>query len=296
MTGAQTPSPGQGRDLSTPPDPPSAGSATLYGNLWLSIRRFLATLGRHTRSLLHFTLVMMGAGWGVVRESCRKDTWRRTVRYEFRRTLSDVAGRGLLSALVTGVLAGIAVVSQAIYWLGLAGMEEMTGSVLVTVVVREITPILVGILMLGRNGMLTFTALGLQTTEGQTRAMIAEGLDPFLLIVVPRTLAYTVASFTLGIFCSVAALLTGYIISRVTGVVSHSLLSFLYDVVTAMTPADYLLIPLKFVVEGFFVGLGCTVGGLTVTPDDTIQTMMPRGFGRGMLFVMAVSVLFSLSF
>ncbi|MFT8803953.1 MAG: ABC transporter permease [Acetobacter aceti] len=255
---------------------------------------FLGTLGALVRKQVWFLLVILGTMWGVLRESVRPNSWRRTVRYEFQLTLSDVAGRGLLSTLVMGSLTGVGVVSQAIYWLGFAGMAKMTGSVLVSVIVRELAPILVGILMLGRSGMLSLAEVGMLATGGQIRSMQAEGLDPFLLLVLPRTLAFTVAGFTLGIMFSIASLTTGYIISRASGALSNSLFSFFYDVVTAMTPADYLLIPLKFVVVGFLVGLGCCVSGLTASNEDSLGTLLPRGFSRGILIVMTVSVLFSL--
>ncbi|WP_408736592.1 MlaE family ABC transporter permease [Acetobacter sicerae] len=255
---------------------------------------FLGWLGALVRKQVWFLLIMLGTMWGVLRESVRGNSWRRTVRYEFQLTLSDVAGKGLLSTLVMGSLTGVGVVSQAIYWLGFAGMAKMTGSVLVSVIVRELAPILVGILMLGRSGMLSLAEVGMLATGGQIRSMQAEGLDPFLLLVLPRTLAFTVAGFTLGIMFSIASLTTGYIISRASGALSNSLFSFYYDVVTAMTPADYLLIPLKFVVVGFLVGLGCCVSGLTASNEDSLRTMLPRGFSRGILIVMTVSVLFSL--
>ncbi|NHN84352.1 ABC transporter permease [Acetobacter musti] len=258
------------------------------------IRRFLAATGALVRRQVWFLLIMLGTIWGVLNESVRPGNWRRTVRYEFQMTLSSVTVGGLLSTLVTGTLTGVAVVSQAIYWLGFAGMAKMTGSILVSVIVREIAPVLVGVLMLGRSGMLSLAEIGMLTTGGQIRSLQAGGLDPFLLLVLPRTLAFMVSGFTLGILFSVASLTTGYVISRASGALSSSLLSYYYDVATAMTPTDYILIPLKFVVVGFLVGLGCCVSGLTASGEDTLATMLPRGFSRGMLIVMAVSVLFSL--
>lgn len=258
------------------------------------VREKLAWLGRLTRRQIRFFLIMLGACWGVIFESFRAHSWRRTVRYEFAITLRSVIGGGLIATLFAGTLTGVAAVSQTIYWLGLAGMAKMTGTILVDVVVREIAPILVGILLLGRNGMLSVTELGLLTTGGEIRSMQAQGLDPFLLLVMPRTLAFTVGGFTLGILFSFAALVTGYVISRISGVVTNPVWTFLYDVITAMSRADYLVIPLKFVTVGFVVGLGGCLTGLTATGEDNLRTLLPRGFSRGMLIVMAVSVLFSL--
>lgn len=258
------------------------------------VRQKLAVLGRLTRHQLWFFLIMLGACWGVVFESFRAHSWRRTVRYEFGVTLNSVVGGGLIATLFAGTLTGVAAVSQTIYWLGLAGLAKMTGSILVNVVVREIAPILVGILLLGRNGMLSVTELGLLTTSGQIRSFQAQGLDPFLLLVLPRTLAFTVGGFTLGILFSFASLVTGYVISRISGVITNPVWTFFYDVVGGMSGADYIIIPLKFITVGFVVGVGGCLTGLTATNQDNLRTLLPRGFSRGLLIVMAVSDLFSL--
>ncbi|MBS0960016.1 ABC transporter permease [Acetobacter thailandicus] len=264
--------------------------------LFLWLVKKTGALGRLVRHQVWFFLVMLGACWGVLFESISQNAWRRTVRYEFGTTMNSVIGGGLIATLFAGTLTGVAAVSQTIYWLGVAGMAKMTGSILINVVVREIAPILVGILLLGRNGMLSVTELGLLTTGGQIRSFQAQGIDPFLLLVMPRTLAFTVAGFTLGIVFSIASLLTGYIISRVSGVVTSPVWSFFNDVISAMSTADYIMIPLKFVTVGFVVGVGSCITGLTATSQDNLRTLLPRGFSRGMLIVMAVSVLFSLDF
>ncbi|WP_230975397.1 MlaE family ABC transporter permease [Acetobacter garciniae] len=257
-------------------------------------QRKLAWIGRLTRRQARFMLIMLGASWGVIYESFRAHSWRRTVRYEFVSTMNSIIRGGLVATLFAGVLTGLAAVSQVIYWLGLTGLAKMTGSILINVVVREIAPILVGVLLLGRNGMLSTTELGLLTIGGEIRSMQAVGVDPFLLLVMPRTLAFTVAGFTLGILFSFASLVTGYVMSRISGVITNPVWTFFDDVVTAMSGADYVVIPLKFITVGFVVGLGGCLTGLTATNTDTLRSLLPRGFSRGMLIVMVVSVLFSL--
>lgn len=86
------------------------------------------------------------------------------------------------------------VVSQAAYWLGYAGMAQMTGSILVSVLVREIAPILVGIILMGRSGMLSLTEIGMMVLGGEVRGLQARGIDPFLALVMPRTFAFTVGA------------------------------------------------------------------------------------------------------
>ena len=144
------------------------------------LREALVGLGRFSRTQLRFTLMVIGGGWGVVQEARHFSSWRRTVRIEFWQTLRQATGGGLLSVLVTAALTGFGIVAQAVYWLGFAGMAQMTGSILSTVLVREIAPVLVGVILLGRSGMLMLTELGTLTTGGQMRVMAGGGIGPFL--------------------------------------------------------------------------------------------------------------------
>ncbi|GBQ62970.1 ABC transporter permease [Ameyamaea chiangmaiensis NBRC 103196] len=255
----------------------------------------LATIGRATRAQMRFTLMFVGVAWGVVCESVRPHSWRRTTRLEFRRCVREIVAGGLLSVLVTAVLAGIGVVSQTVYWLGFAGLAQMTGSILVSVLVRDVAPILVGIILLGRNGMLSTAELGLLNINGQIRGILGVGLDPFTLLLLPRAVAFMLGGFTLGIIFSVTTLVMGYMASRVTGAINSSVWSFFTDVVSSMGAIDFVLIPVKFVLVGFFVGTGSCLTGLMAAPQDDVSSLLPVAFTRGITMVMVVTILFSLS-
>lgn len=255
---------------------------------------FVAWIGHITRRQMWFALAMLGATWGVFYESFHPYTWRRTVRFEFTKMAIELIRGGIISTLLAGTLTGIAAVFQVIYWLGFAGLAKMTGAVLVKVVVREITPVLMGVILLGRNGMFTVTELGMLSMRGDIRSMQAVGLDPFLLLVLPRTYAYTLAGFTLGTLFSFASLITGYIMSRIAGVTTNPIWAFFTDVAKAISVYDYLIIPAKFIGVGFVVGLASCVTGLTASNNDTLRTLVLRGFSRGMMVVMSVSIACSL--
>ncbi|WP_370636189.1 MlaE family ABC transporter permease [Komagataeibacter sp. FNDCR2] len=286
---------GKGAPASPVASPPSDEG----GRIVLMLRRFapwLASIGRLTRHQVRFTLLLIGAGWGTLRESLRPNSWRRPVLYEFRATLRQVIGGGFLSIVITATLTGLMVVSQAAYWLGYAGMAQMTGSILVSVLVREISPILVGIILMGRSGMLSLTEIGMLVLGGEVRSLQARGIDPFLALVMPRTFAFTVGGFTLGMIFSVVSLLMGFVVAHANGAITSSVWTFFFNVLAAMTTWDYLVIPLKFVLVGFFVGLGACITGLTVSSNDTMATIMPRGFARGIMLVLVVNILFMLDF
>ncbi|MXV44492.1 ABC transporter permease [Saccharibacter sp. 17.LH.SD] len=254
------------------------------------IHRFVAFLGHIVRSYLRFLLLMIGASWGVFNEGMLPSTWRRPVRYEFWRSLRQVAGGGLLSVIVVAIITGFGIVAQAVFWLGFAGMNQMIGSVLSTVLVSEIAPVLVGVILLGRAGMLMLAEMSDLTMRGQMRTLSGLGIDPFLGFVVPRTLAMMLGGFTLGTFFSLIALAMGYVVCWVKGIVTVSIWSFMFQVVNSVHPLDYFGIPLKFLSSGFVVGLCCCLSGMDITTDDNMATLIPRGFSRGILSILIINV------
>ncbi|WP_428374505.1 MlaE family ABC transporter permease [Lichenicoccus sp.] len=258
-------------------------------------RRGLAATGRFAKRRISFLCVLAAASWGVLREAVRPLSWRRTVRHEFRITMRQATIGGLATTFVTASLTGFAMVSQALYWLGVAGQAGLAGSLLVTVLVRELTPLLVGLILLGRSGMLTLTEFGMLKVGGQVRTMISQGIDPFLLLVLPRTLAMSLSGFTLGILFATVALVMGFIVSAALGTTQDSLWTFLDKVVSAMTVQDYMVIPAKLFAIGYLVGLSSCLTGLTAKPEDDLASLMPRGFVRGILVIMVTSILLTLA-
>ncbi len=259
-----------------------------------ALRSMLAAIGRATRVQVAFPLMLAASSWGVLREAVRPLSWRRTVRHEFMRTLHQAATGAFLTTAVTASLTGVAMVYEALYWLGVAGQSELTGSLLVTVLVRELAPLLVGFILLGRSGMLTVTELGTLQNGGQIRALLAHGLDPFLLLVLPRTLAYAVASLTLGIWFAAIGLVVGFIVSEEIGNVQDSLWTFLDRVVSALTVRDYMIVPAKLLAIGFLVGVSSCLTGLGARDEDDLASLMPRGFVHGIVAIMVTSILFTL--
>ncbi len=256
-------------------------------------RRALAATGAFAREQTGFLLMFSAVSWGVVFEGARPSTWRRTTRAEFASVLRQAAGGGLAATLFTAALAGIGMVSQMLYWLGLAGLGQLTGGLLATVLLRELAPVLVGVILLGRSGMLAVAELGLRRARGQIRTLVADGIDPFDLLIVPRTLAFATAAFTLGIAFALVSLVAGYAVSAGLGDVYGSWWSFLAHVLGAMGARDYVVIPAKFVLIGFGVGVCSCLSGLEGEPDAPIAILLPRGFARGMLTVMAIDIAFT---
>ena len=259
------------------------------------VRWALAQLGHPVRPHINFVLKLAAVGFGVAREAVRPATWRRTVRGEFHRVLRQAVGGGLSATLVTAALIGLVMVSQALYWLGEAGQEELIGPVLVTVLVREVAPLLVGLILLGRSGVVVVSEIGELQIGGQVSTLAAQGLDPFLLLVLPRACALAIACFTLGVMFVVAALLSGFVARSLLEAARISIWSFLDRVLLAMRAGDFVVFPAKMTVIGLLVALTASLTGLTATAQDEAARLLPRAFVRGVVGILLASIALSLA-
>jgi phospholipid/cholesterol/gamma-HCH transport system permease protein len=253
----------------------------------------LGIIGAEVRGRSSFILQLAALLWGVIREGARPSTWRRTLRVNFRTTLTRTIGGSLGTIAVTAFIVGLGLVFEALYWLRTAGQEEQIGRFLVVVLFREITPLLVGIILLGRGGTAAVAELGTLTVEGEVAILRAEGIDIFAYLVLPRAVSFALAAFTLGVVFDVLSLISGFMTGSLSGVVNTSIFAFLDNVLRAMTVRDLAIFPAKLLLIGLIVALTCCVTGLGAQDADTPSSLLPRGFTRGVTGILAITLLLS---
>jgi phospholipid/cholesterol/gamma-HCH transport system permease protein len=257
--------------------------------------RSLGWTGRWVRLRLQFLLTLMALAAGVLFEALMIRSWRRPARMEFRRVLRQTIVGSLPATVFVAALLGLGMVYQAFYWLHVAGQEGSIGTILVTVLLREVLPLLVGVILLGRGGSIVLIELGHLQQSKQFHALLRQGIDPFNFLVLPRGIAFALASYTLGIVSVLVALLVGYSAAAVLGVVQESVWGFLGDILRATGPSDFVVFPVKMLVIGLMVAVATAHTALSAGPDEDIGHLIARGFVRGMLAVMLTSGFLSLA-
>jgi phospholipid/cholesterol/gamma-HCH transport system permease protein len=259
------------------------------------IRRPLAAIGAPVRRRFQLVLGVASLIAFVAAAIPRPGQWRAPVRAEFRRALVQATLGGLSSVVVMGAIIGLSLVYQAIFWLGLAGQEALLGRALVLVLLRELTPLLVGLLLLGRSGMPMLVELGTLQSAGQVRALAGLGLDPFRLFLLPRAAALAVAGFTLGMIFFVVALAFGFAAGRSLGAIRVSALEFAEALLLAMAVADFVVFPTKLLLIGAVVALTSCLTALDTPPGAPGMALLAVGFARGLVAVLLVSVMLTVA-
>jgi phospholipid/cholesterol/gamma-HCH transport system permease protein len=235
-----------------------------------------------------------GIAGAVIRQGLRPVSWRRPVRAEFMR-FAELAGvRNVPAVVVAGILVGISLFAQGMYWLNQVGEQDLVFTVIAVVMVREIAPLVVGLLAIGRGGLLILDELSVLRRDGQYRTLDLQGIDPFLALIMPRVLALTISVFCLTMILIVAAFASGYLTGLLLGVAQRSPVEFVVSTIGTIGNAGYAVLPLKTLAIGFVIGVVCCLTAMErhrgIGAD---HTLMPVGFMRAVLAVFLVSGLVS---
>jgi phospholipid/cholesterol/gamma-HCH transport system permease protein len=202
-----------------------------------------------------------------LRHVIRPLTWRRPVRAEFWRFIDMVLIGNLRPVIVTALLIGFVLISRGIFWLEQLGDIEEVRSLLLSALIREISPILVAFLTLGRAGMVLLGEIGGLRGAGLLKGLERQGLDPFILLVVPRGAAIIIATFCHTIIFILVAFLTGYLGALTAGITRTTFPQFVANMLNALGAAGFIAIPFKSFVIGLTITAVCSLSALLPTKE-----------------------------
>jgi phospholipid/cholesterol/gamma-HCH transport system permease protein len=127
---------------------------------------------------------------------------------------ADSIGVGSVPVVVlTGLFTGIVLALQSANSLGRFGALSLTGQLVSLSMVRELGPVLTGLMVAGRNASGMASELGSMKVTEQIDAMRALGTDPSKKLVTPRVVASVIMLFFLTILSDLVGLCGGFLIA-----------------------------------------------------------------------------------
>jgi len=173
---------------------------------------------------------------------------------------ADSIGVGSLPIVVLiGLFTGAVLALQTSSTLQQFGSLSLTGQLVSLSMVRELGPVLTGILVAGRNASGMASELGSMKVTEQIDAMRAMGVDPTKKLVTPRVTATVIMLFFLSIISNLVGLVGGWFISYfLLGLDSNQYWTTAYQ---ALRFGDVFMGLSKPVVFGFIIAsIGCYYG------------------------------------
>ena len=125
----------------------------------------------------------------------------------------DIGTRSIPVVMVTGAFVGMVLAVQTVMQFQSIGMESQMGTIVNLSVLKELGPVLAGVLLAGRVGGGLAAELGTMRVTEQIDALRAMGSSPLRVLVVPRFLACVLLIPVLVIYADFMGILGGYIIS-----------------------------------------------------------------------------------
>jgi phospholipid/cholesterol/gamma-HCH transport system permease protein len=117
--------------------------------------------------------------------------------------------------MITGAFVGMIMAVSAYHQLAGIGLEEHLGVLINVSVVKELGPVLAGVMLAGRVGGALTAELGTMKVTEQIDAVRSMGTDPIRYLVAPRVLACLLLTPFLIIYADLLGILGGYFVSVV---------------------------------------------------------------------------------
>lgn len=188
---------------------------------------------------------------------------REVTRAQIRFTALDALPLCTLAALLIGGVTLLQVFGQ----LSGFGMENYICQVLAQLVIRELGPLLVGVVIISRSGTAIATEMASRQLSGEIDALYLNGVDPVKYILAPRLLGGIISIFTLIVYFDTVALLGGFVVAWLR--LPLSLSAFLSALVRAVGPRELAATFFKALVFGAAIPLLCCAFGLRVRRSTT---------------------------
>lgn len=203
---------------------------------------------RFGRAAFTATLSVPRALRPALREATAEQIWRSGVR--------QLPFIGLV-----GLALGLLVVGQAVALLRQVSAQRYIGTVMVTVVLRELGPLLTVFLVAARAGTATVVELGAMTITGKAAHVDRLGMRTMRELVVPRVTGLAISVFCLTIYLIAVALASGYLVAFLQGVPLRAG-AYCGQLAEAMHWMDFVFIAAKAALFGVVIAIVSCYHGL----------------------------------
>lgn len=207
---------------------------------------------------------------------------------------TGVEALGISAVLALGIGAIVNIIGLSL--LPQFGQGRLIYVILITIITKELGPLLTAFIIIARSGTAIATELGGMVVSHEIEAYLSIGVDPISYLAVPRFLGVTISCFLLNIYFNLFGLLGSYAILRVLKPLPFS--EYYQGLVGAFSGTDIVVGVLKSVVFGVLISIVATYQGFSVARASTeIPQAGIRAVGQAFVaIVLADGVITALSY
>ncbi len=177
-----------------------------------------------------------------------------------------------------GLFVGIILAIETGHQLDLFGAKTLVGRTVALGMVRELGPVITGLLLAARTGAKNASEIGAMQLSEQIDALRAFGTSPIQKLVFPRTLAALVMFLPLTLIADMVGIIGGMVVTKLSLGVDTSF--FWHSAINSLRLKDIVVGFTKPIFFGFFIStISCyygfsTTGGTTGLGRNTINAVV----------------------
>lgn len=203
---------------------------------------------------------------------------------------------------IVATLFGAIVILEVLTLMGKVGFDDVMGSLMVVVIIRELGPILTAFLIAGRTGSSLTTYIGSMVINSEVDALATMGVSPIRYLVLPGLIGGTISTLILTIIFSATAIGCGFLategLSLIFGDIMHAKLTWSYlshEILDAMSFTDFFLIIIKPLVFGSIITTNACFQALNIPHDiRQVPKATSRSVIKSFLYIVIADVVMSL--
>ncbi len=163
---------------------------------------------------------------------------------------------------------GAAVNVIAIPFLQSISKETLIYPVLITIITRELGPLLAAFIIIARSATAIATEIAGMVISHEVEAYISVGVDPIEHLAVPRFLGVTVSMFLLNIYFSLFGLVGSVLVAQFF-MPSFNIFIYFDSLLQNLTMSDILISLVKSIIFGMIISIVAVTRGFAVERAST---------------------------
>lgn len=250
------------------------------------------------RKLFLFLLTVEGLGafalitLGVIFKKI--GTASKVVHPMIRHEIARAGVRLLPMYMFVSFALGFLVIGQTLSVAAKFGATDYIGTIMVTVIVRELGPLLAAVLALARVGTANVIELGTARAQNEVEALEAAGIDPVHYLIAPRVIGMTVGVFSLTVYLILVTVVSGYLFAFLQNL-PLTPGDYFTQLIGSLSWLDFALLALKSCTFGFFIGIVTCYHGLAQPLRiEEISRLTVRATSQGIIVCVLIDAIFFL--
>ncbi len=257
--------------------------------------RILEQIGN--RILVGISQAFYAAGyfWEILIETGRFIR-KRQFGYGYRVLVMQILFTGVEALGVIAIISlalGVVIIVQGSSILPQFGQGKLVYAILITIITRELGPILTAFIIIARSGTAIATELGNAIVSHEIEAYISFGINPIAYLIVPRFLGVTISLVLLNLYFNLFGLLGSFLVTQF--IYPLQMQEYLYNLLNTLKTQDVLSSLVKSITFGIIISTTATYYGFKVERSTTeIPQVAIKAVGRSFILCILADAMITL--